>query len=64
MNHKDKLYFPDWDDEYCSDLEDLKLKAKEEGIMEFDATEAIPENMRNTNIFWCSKNWGFVDMCD
>ena len=41
MKHKEKLYFPEWDDGYCSDIENLKLEAKEEGFTEFDAYEAV-----------------------
>jgi len=64
MKHKEKLYFPDWNDCICSDIEDLKIEAKEKGLTEFDATEAVPENMRTENVYWCQEHGDFVDECD
>lgn len=41
MKHKEKLYFPEWDDEYCAIIQYLKEEAKREGISEFEAYEAV-----------------------
>ena len=38
---KEKLYFPDWDNELCGTLQYLTEEAKRKGILEFDAYEAI-----------------------
>ena len=40
MKHKDKLYFPDWDDDICAPIPYLKDIAKSEGVSEFDAYAA------------------------
>jgi len=58
---KEKLYFPQWNDCICSDLENLKLEAKEQGLTEFDVTEAVPENMAHTDVYWCPEHGDFVD---
>lgn len=41
MKHREKLYFPDWDDEQCAIIQYLKEEAKREGISEFEAYEAV-----------------------
>lgn len=58
---KEKLYFPEWDDCICSDLEDLKLEAKERDLTEFAATEAVPDKMIHTDVYWCTEHGDFVD---
>ena len=54
MNHKDKLYFPDWDDDICAPIPYLKDIAKSEGISEFDAYEAIHDRCQKW-YFLCTK---------
>ena len=39
MKHKEKLYFPDWDDYICATIPYLKDIAKSEGVSEFDTYE-------------------------
>ena len=57
MNHKDKLYFPDWDDDICAPIPYLKDIAKSEGVSEFDAYEAILYNLSTRkNESWNAEN--------
>lgn len=55
MKHKEKLYFPEWDDEYCNTISELKRIANENDISEFDAVEAVPDNTQH-EIYWCGMN--------
>lgn len=57
---KEKLYFPEWNDEYCNSLSELKRIAVENDIPEFDATEAAPDNTQH-EIYWCGKAQDFSD---
>ena len=59
---KKKLYFPEWDDEYCCSLSELKGIAKESGIREFDATEAVPtDNSEHDFLIWCGNCDDYVE---
>lgn len=60
MTENEKLYFPEWDDEYCDSLSILKDIARKSGIDEFDATEAVPDNTQH-EIYWCDTEKDFSE---
>jgi hypothetical protein len=54
MKHKEKLYFPDWDDELCGTIQYLTEEARRNNISEFDAFEAIHDRCQKW-YFMCIK---------
>ena len=60
---KEKLYFPDWDNELCGTIQYLTEEAKRKRILEFDAYEAIHDTSQKW-YFMCTKTDEVVESGD